>query len=79
MSSVPELGKSPGEGNGNPLQYSSLENSMDREAQWTTVQGVTTESEQLNTHALLLLCFMIAILKQMEDILFWRMRCLDRQ
>ena len=52
---------------------------MDREAQWTTVQGVTTESEQLNTHALLLLCFMIAILKQMEDILFWRMRCLDRQ
>ena len=30
--SIPVLGRSPGEGNGNPLQYSCLENSMDREA-----------------------------------------------
>ena len=30
MSSVPQLGRSPGEGNGNPLQYSCLGNSMDR-------------------------------------------------
>ena len=30
--SIPELGKSPGEGNGNPLQYSCLENSIDRGA-----------------------------------------------
>ena len=30
--SIPELGRSPGEGNGNPLQYSYLENSMAREA-----------------------------------------------
>ena len=30
--SIPGLGRSPGEGNGNPLQYSSLENPMDREA-----------------------------------------------
>ena len=30
--SIPELGRSPGEGNGNPLQYSCLENPMDREA-----------------------------------------------
>ena len=30
--SIPELGKSPGEGNGNPLQYSCLENSVDRGA-----------------------------------------------
>ena len=30
-SSIPRLGRSPGEGNGNPLQYSCLENSMDRE------------------------------------------------
>ena len=35
--SIPGLGKSPGEGNGKPLQYSSLENSMDRAAWWTTV------------------------------------------
>ena len=33
-------GRSPGEGNGNPLQYSCLENSMDREAWQTTVHGV---------------------------------------
>ena len=38
--SVPELGRSPGEGNGNPLQYSCLENSMDRGAWWATVRGV---------------------------------------
>ena len=36
-SSVPEIGRSPGEGNGNPLQYSCLENPMDRGAWWVTV------------------------------------------
>ena len=35
--SVPGLGKSPGEGNGNPLQYSCLENPMNRGAWWATV------------------------------------------
>ena len=34
------LGRSPGEGNGNPLQYSCLENPMDRGACWATVHGV---------------------------------------
>ena len=38
MSSIPELGGSPGGGNGNPLQYSCLENSMDRGAWQATVQ-----------------------------------------
>ena len=38
---IPGWGRSPGEGNGNPLQYSCLENSMDREAWWATVLGVT--------------------------------------
>ena len=38
--SIPGLGISPGEGNGNPLQYSCLENSMDRRAWWATVHGV---------------------------------------
>ena len=33
--------KSPGEGNGNPLQYSCLENSMERGAWWATVHGVS--------------------------------------
>ena len=38
--SIPGLGKSTGEGNGNSLQYSCLESSMDREAWWATVHGV---------------------------------------
>ena len=38
---IPGLGRSPGEGNGNPLQYSCLENSMDRGAWWAIVHGVT--------------------------------------
>ena len=38
--SVLGLGRSPGGGHGNPLQYSSLVNPMDRESWWTTVHGV---------------------------------------
>ena len=38
--SIPGLGKSPEEGNGNSLQYSCLETSMDREAYWATFHGV---------------------------------------
>ena len=41
--SNPGSGRSPGEGNGNPLQYSCLENSMNREAWWATVHGVAKE------------------------------------
>ena len=41
LGSIPGLGRSPGEGNGNPLQYSCLENSMDRGAQQATVHQVT--------------------------------------
>ena len=37
---IPGLGRSPGEGNGNPIQYSCLENPMDRETWWATVHGV---------------------------------------
>jgi len=37
--SIPGLGRPPGEGNGYPLQYSCLENSMDRGACWATVHG----------------------------------------
>ena len=38
--SIPGLGRSPGEGNGNPLQYSCLENPRDGGAWWATVHGV---------------------------------------
>ena len=37
---IPGLGRSPGAGNGNPLQYSCLENPMDRGARWAIVHGV---------------------------------------
>ena len=40
LGSIPESGRSPGEGNGKPLQYSCLENPMDREAWWATVHEV---------------------------------------
>ena len=40
LGSIPGSGRSPGEGNGNPLQYSCLENPMDRGAWWATVHGV---------------------------------------
>ena len=39
--SLPGWGRSPGEGNGNPLQYSCLENPMDRGSSWFIVHGVT--------------------------------------
>ena len=42
----------PGERNGNPLQYSCLENAMNRGAWWATVHGVTKNQTPLNTHAL---------------------------
>ena len=46
--SIPGLGRSPGEGTGNPLQYSCLENPMDRGAWWATVHGVTKSRTQLS-------------------------------
>ena len=51
--SIPGSGRSPGGGNGNPLQYSCLENPTDRGAQQATVHGVTqsqTRLERLSTH-----------------------------
>ena len=46
--SISGSGRSLGEGNGNPLQYSFLENPMDREAWWATVHGVTKSRTQLS-------------------------------
>ena len=56
VGSIPGSGRSPGEGNGNPLQYSCLENPMDRGAWWATVHGVakkldTTKQLQNNNNS----------------------------
>ena len=48
LGSIPGLGRSPGEGNGNPLQYSCLENPMEGGAWYTTVHGVTKSWTQLS-------------------------------
>ena len=49
VSSVPGLGRSLGGGNGNPLQYSCLENPTNGGDWWTTVHGVSKSRTQLNT------------------------------
>ena len=48
MSSNPGSGRSPGGENGNPLQYSCLENPMDRGAWWATVHGITKSRTRLS-------------------------------
>ena len=48
LSSIPGLGRSPGGGNGNPLQYSCLENPKDGGVWWVTVHGVTKSQTQLS-------------------------------
>ena len=48
LGSIPGLGGSPGEGNGNPLQYSCLENPMDGGARWAIVHGVTKSQTRLS-------------------------------
>ena len=54
-------GRSPGEGNGNPLQYSCLENTMDRGAWWAMVHGVAKKSDMtqgLNIHITTHICIL---------------------
>ena len=55
VGSIPGSGRSPGEGHGNPLQYSCLENSTDRGAWQDTIHGITqsqTQLKQLSMHVL---------------------------
>ena len=49
IGSIPGSGRSPGEGNGNPLQSSCLGNPMDSVAWWATVHGVAKNSHNLTT------------------------------
>ena len=45
---IPGLGRFPGKGNGNPLQYSCLGNPMDRGARWALVHGITKGQTQVS-------------------------------
>ena len=77
LGSIPGLGRAPGEGNGYPLQYSCLENSMDREVWWATVHGVTKSRTKLSdehTHFLELLLYTYSSLK--KHFFFWSNRSL---
>ena len=47
LGSIPKLGRSSGDGNGNPFQYRCLENLMDRGAWWAAVHGVTKSQARL--------------------------------
>ena len=55
--SIPELGRSPGEGNGNPLQYSYLENPMDLEAYSPWDRKESDKTERFHFHFQLLLTY----------------------
>ena len=48
LGSIPGLGRSPGEGNGNPLQYSCLENSVDGGTWWATIHGIAKSQTGLS-------------------------------
>ena len=80
MSSIPGLGRSPGGGHGNPLQYSCLENPMDRGAWWATIHRVAKSwirMRQLSTHIYLYIslsvyiyCFLDSFPLQVSVILY---------
>ena len=56
LSSIPGSGRSPGKENGNPVQYSCLENTMDRRAWQATVHRVTKSQTQLSDFTFIYIC-----------------------
>ena len=69
LGSIPGLGKSPGEGNGNPLQYSSLENPMDGGASWATVHGIAKSWTRLSDSTFLYYTLLASLVAQMVNSL----------
>ena len=67
LGSIPGLGRSPGEGNGNPLQYSCLENPMDGGAWWATVHGVAKSQTRLSDFTFTFLVWLMKFKKDMRN------------
>ena len=78
---IPGSGRWPGGRNGNPIQYSCLENSMDRGAWWATIHGVAKSQTQLvficmcwfnfrnpNKHKILIFFFTLSILELLINL-----------
>ena len=73
---IPGLGRSSGEGNGNPLQYSCLENPMDRGAWWATIHGVAKSRTRLSNFYVCVCCRNNSKWSQMEEKVLWDTRLL---
>ena len=72
LGSIPESGRSPGEGNGNPLQYSCLENPMDRGAWQATVHRVANSQTRLSNFTFLFLsCSLFLFSDQVVSHSLW--------
>ena len=74
LGSIPGSGRSPGEGNGNPLQYSCLENPMDGGAWWATVHGVAKSRTRLSDFTFICSAF-FNLMKKGFDHLIDLMTC----
>ena len=59
--SIPGLGRSPGEGNGNPLQYSCLENAMDRRGWWAAVLHTSSVSDVYRGSSCVCFCLLYSL------------------
>ena len=59
LGSIPGSGRSPGEGNGNPLQYFCMENPMDRGAWWVTVHRAAKSQTRLRTYSANIISFLL--------------------
>ena len=73
---MPRSGRSPGEGNGNPLQYSCLENPMDRGVWWVKVHGVAKNQTRLSDQPFIqLVLFSDMYLESLYDTFSYKFGC----
>ena len=79
MGLIPGSGRSPGGGNGNPLQHSCLENPMGRGAWRATVHGVSKESDttEHEHHPIHVHCRSFKNISKQEKAFFWTFKCTD--